>query len=172
MEEVKIKIILPFRSAADLPSTLRKTRRLRGHASHGHGHRPRKHPGGRGNAGVMRRHRINFDKHRPGYLGKVGMRRCHSKRNQSVCPTVNLDKLWTWVSEQTRVSAAKDKNGLAPIVDAVRSGYLKFWGGGRKLPKQPVIVKAKLFSRRAEEKIKGVGGPVSWWLEATGQGAH
>ena len=36
-------------------------------------------------------------------------------------------------------------------------GYYKVLGKG-KLPKQPVIVKAKFFSRRAEEKIKGVGG--------------
>ncbi|XP_077103291.1 large ribosomal subunit protein uL15C-like [Siphateles boraxobius] len=37
------------------------------------------------------------------------------------------------------------------------SGYFKVLGKG-KLPKQPVIVKAKFFSRRAEEKIKSVGG--------------
>ena len=36
-------------------------------------------------------------------------------------------------------------------------GYYKILGKG-KLPKQPVIVKAKFFSRRAEEKIKAVGG--------------
>uniref|UniRef100_A0A8C6N3F5 Large ribosomal subunit protein uL15 n=1 Tax=Mus spicilegus TaxID=10103 RepID=A0A8C6N3F5_MUSSI len=93
----------------------------------------------------------------PGYFGKVGMRHYHLKRNQSFCPTVNLDKLWTLVSEQTRVNAAKNKIGVAPIIDVVRSGYYKVLGKG-KLPKQPVIVKAKFFSRRAEEKIKGVGG--------------
>ncbi|KAK2100768.1 60S ribosomal protein L27A [Saguinus oedipus] len=113
------------------PSRLRKTRKLRGHVSHGHG--------------------------RIGYFGKVGMRHYHLKRNQSFCPTVNLDKLWTLVSEQTRVNAAKNKTGAAPIIDVVRSGYYKVLGKG-KLPKQPVIVKAKFFSRRAEEKIKGVGG--------------
>uniref|UniRef100_A0A7N4PLX8 Large ribosomal subunit protein uL15 n=1 Tax=Sarcophilus harrisii TaxID=9305 RepID=A0A7N4PLX8_SARHA len=93
----------------------------------------------------------------PGYFGKVGMRHYHLKKNQSYCPTVNLDKLWTLVSEQTRINAAKSKEGLAPIIDVVRSGYYKVLGKG-KLPKQPVIVKAKFFSRRAEEKIKGVGG--------------
>jgi len=36
-------------------------------------------------------------------------------------------------------------------------GYYKVLGKGL-LPKQPVIVKAKFFSRRAEEKIKEVGG--------------
>uniref|UniRef100_A0A8C6E3N7 Large ribosomal subunit protein uL15 n=1 Tax=Moschus moschiferus TaxID=68415 RepID=A0A8C6E3N7_MOSMO len=81
-----------------------------------------------GNAGGMRHHRINFDKYHPGYFGK-----------------------------QTQVNAAKNKTGAAPIIDVVRSGYYKVLGKG-KLPKQPVIVKAKFFSRRGEEKIKGVGG--------------
>ncbi|CAO2612013.1 60S ribosomal protein L27a, partial [Lemmus lemmus] len=130
-----------------IPSRLRKTRKLWGHVSHGHG---------RGNAGGTHHHRINFDKY-PGYFGKVGMRHYHLKRNQSFYPTVILDKLWTLVSEQTRVNAAKNKTGVAPIIDVVGSGYYKVLEKG-KLPKQPVIVKAKFFSRRAEEKIKGVGG--------------
>uniref|UniRef100_H0ZDF2 Large ribosomal subunit protein uL15 n=135 Tax=Neoaves TaxID=3078114 RepID=H0ZDF2_TAEGU len=141
------------------PSRLRKTRKLRGHVSHGHGRvgKHRKHPGGRGNAGGLHHHRINFDKYHPGYFGKVGMRHYHLKRNQKFCPTVNLDKLWTLVSEQTRLNYAKNEAGLAPVIDVVRSGYYKVLGKG-KLPKQPVIVKAKFFSRRAEEKIKEVGG--------------
>nr|XP_025730129.1 60S ribosomal protein L27a-like [Callorhinus ursinus] len=145
--------------AADMPSRLNKTQKLRGHVSHSHGlmGKHRKHPGGRGNAGGMHHHRINFDKYHPGYFEKVGMRHYHLKRNQSFCPTVNLDKLWTLVSEQTRVNAAKNKTGAAPIIDVVRSGYYKVLGKG-KLPKQPVLMKAKFFSRRAKEKIKGVGG--------------
>ncbi|KAH0506049.1 60S ribosomal protein L27a [Microtus ochrogaster] len=116
-----------------------------------------KHPGGQGNAGGMHHHRINFDKYHPGYFGKVGMRHYHLKRNQSFCPAVSLVKLWTLVSEQARVNAAKNKTGAAPIMDVMRSGYYKVLGK-RKLPKQPVIVKAKFFSRRAEEKIKSAGG--------------
>uniref|UniRef100_A0A452IP05 Large ribosomal subunit protein uL15 n=1 Tax=Gopherus agassizii TaxID=38772 RepID=A0A452IP05_9SAUR len=141
------------------PSRLRKTRKLRGHVSHGHGRigKHRKHPGGRGNAGGMHHHRINFDKYHPGYFGKVGMRHYHLKKNQNFCPTVNLDKLWTLVSEQTRLHYAKNQAGLAPVIDVVRAGYYKVLGKG-KLPKQPVIVKAKFFSRKAEEKIKEVGG--------------
>ena len=100
---------------------------------------------------------MKFDKYHPGYVGKVGMRHDHLKKNQSFCPTVNLDKLWTLVREQTRVKGAKNKTGAAPIIDVMRSGHYKVLGKG-KLPKQPVIVKAKFFSRRAEEKIKSVGG--------------
>lgn len=51
----------------------KKNRKLRGHVSGGHGRigKHRKHPGGRGKAGGMHHHRINFDKYHPGYFGKV-----------------------------------------------------------------------------------------------------
>lgn len=46
---------------------------------------------------------------------------------------------------------------VALTFSLIWQGYYKILGKG-KLPKQPVIVKAKFFSRRAEEKIKAVGG--------------
>nr|ALS04637.1 60S ribosomal protein L27a [Pseudodiaptomus poplesia]ALS04792.1 60S ribosomal protein L27a [Pseudodiaptomus poplesia]AQS22800.1 60S ribosomal protein l27a [Pseudodiaptomus poplesia] len=138
----------------------KKTRKLRGHVSHGHGRigKHRKHPGGRGNAGGQHHHRINFDKYHPGYFGKVGMRNFHVHPNMSIhhCPAINLDKLWTLVSEQTRKKYADSKD-KAPVIDCSRAGFFKVLGKG-VLPKQPVIVKARFFSRRAEEKIKAVGG--------------
>uniref|UniRef100_A0A2I2YDB7 Large ribosomal subunit protein uL15 n=1 Tax=Gorilla gorilla gorilla TaxID=9595 RepID=A0A2I2YDB7_GORGO len=85
-----------------------------------------KHPGGHGNAGGTHHHRISFNKYHPGYFGK-----------------------------QTWANAAENKTGAAPITDVALLGYYKVLGKG-KLPKQPVIMKAKFFSRRAEEKIKGV----------------
>uniref|UniRef100_A0A1L8DRW2 Large ribosomal subunit protein uL15 n=1 Tax=Nyssomyia neivai TaxID=330878 RepID=A0A1L8DRW2_9DIPT len=155
----------------------RKTRKLRGHVSHGHGRigKHRKHPGGRGNAGGMHHHRINFDKYHPGYFGKVGMRVFHLRRNHFYCPTINLDKLWTLVSDKVREDCAKDaatkqaaaqkegKEGYAldgvkvPVVDLVKFGYYKLLGRGH-LPQQPIIVKAKFFSAKAERKIKQAGG--------------
>ncbi|XP_008151524.2 60S ribosomal protein L27a-like [Eptesicus fuscus] len=102
---------------------------------------------------------MNFNKYHPGYFGEAGGRhhRLLVKRKQSFCPTVNLDKLCTLVSEQTRGKAAKSKTGAAPSMDVVRSGYCKGLGKG-KLPRPPVIVKAKFSGRRAEEEVKGVGG--------------
>uniref|UniRef100_A0AAY5KYI7 Large ribosomal subunit protein uL15 n=1 Tax=Esox lucius TaxID=8010 RepID=A0AAY5KYI7_ESOLU len=117
-----------------MPTKKTKTRKLRGHVSHGHGRigKHRKHPGGRGNAGGMHHHRINFDKYHPGYFGKVGMRHYHLKRNTVYCPTVNLDKLWTLVSEQTRLNYAKKPEGPAPIIDAVRAVRLLQSAGQRQ----------------------------------------
>ncbi|ESO95419.1 hypothetical protein LOTGIDRAFT_215066 [Lottia gigantea] len=137
----------------------KKTRKLRGHVSSGNGRigKHRKHPGGRGNAGGQHHHRINFDKYHPGYFGKVGFRHYHLLRNPSFCPTVNVDKLWSLVTEQTRTTYQK-KADKAPVIDCVRAqGYYKVLGKG-ELPAQPLIVKAKFFSKRAEEKIKSVGG--------------
>jgi len=136
----------------------KKTRKLRGHVSHGHGRigKHRKHPGGRGNAGGQHHHRINFDKYHPGYFGKVGMRHFHMKKNKFFKPSINIDKIWSLVSEQTRTNYAKIED-KAPVIDVVQAGYYKVLGKGL-LPKQPVIVKAKFFSRVAEVKIKKAGG--------------
>ncbi len=45
----------------------------------------------------------------------------------------------------------------APVIDITRAGFFKVLGKGN-LPKQPVIVKARFFSKVAEKKIKEVGG--------------
>ncbi|KAK2725497.1 large ribosomal subunit protein uL15-like [Artemia franciscana] len=136
-----------------------KTRKLRGHVSHGHGRigKHRKHPGGRGNAGGMHHHRINFDKYHPGYFGKVGMRNFHLRKNQKWCKSINIDKVWSLVSENVRKQFANPAEKRAPVIDVVKAGYYKVLGKGL-LPKQPVIVKAKFFSKTAEEKIRSVGG--------------
>ncbi|XP_011191500.1 60S ribosomal protein L27a [Zeugodacus cucurbitae] len=137
----------------------KKTRKLRGHVSHGHGRigKHRKHPGGRGNAGGMHHHRINFDKYHPGYFGKVGMRNFHLRRQHKFCPTLNLDKLWSLVGADKLEELQKEKSSKAPVVDLVQFGYYKLLGRGH-LPKQPIIVKAKYFSKKAEDKIKSAGG--------------
>jgi len=105
----------------------------------------------------MHHHRINFDKYHPGYFGKVGMRYYHKTNQKFFCPTINVDKLWTLVSEQTRTYYATAKTDKVPVIDCVKAGYFKVLGKG-SLPNQPVIVRAKFFSRDAENKIKAVGG--------------
>lgn len=57
---------------------------------------------------------------------------------------------------QAREAAAKDKSS-APVIDITKFGKFKVLGKGQ-LPEQPVVVKAKFFSKLAEKKIKEVGG--------------
>lgn len=92
----------------------------------------------------------------PGYFGKLGMRFFHLKRNKLWCPTINLDSIWTLVSEETRKKYQNDKEKV-PVIDVGKAGYFKVLGKGR-LPNQKVVVKAKFFSKTAERRIKAVGG--------------
>jgi len=143
-----------------MPTRLSKNRKKRGDVCAGHGRigKHRKHPGGRGNAGGQHHHRILMDRFHPGYFGKVGMRHFHYTKNKDHCPTINVDKLWTLVSDTLREKYANAKpEGVLPVIDCSRAGFFKVLGNG-VLPKQPVIVKAKFFSKKAERKIKSVGG--------------
>ena len=140
-----------------MPTSLHKNRKKRGHVSAGHGRigKHRKHPGGRGNAGGQHHHRTLFDKYHPGYFGKVGMRQFHVLKNRKYEPTVNLDKLFNVAGEGV-YEAAKNGGGKAPVIDLVSLGIFKLLGGGQI--NVPVIVKAKFFSKLAEQKIKAAGG--------------
>ncbi|XP_008786699.1 60S ribosomal protein L27a-3-like [Phoenix dactylifera] len=145
-----------------MTTRFKKNRKKRGHVSAGHGRigKHRKHPGGRGNAGGMHHHRILFDKYHPGYFGKVGMRYFHRLRNKFYCPTVNVDRLWSFVPDDVKESAASADGNSAPLIDVTQFGYFKVLGKGMLPPSCPVVVKAKLVSKIAEKKIKAAGGAV------------
>ena len=151
-----LRLLLALFSQAVVKQIRKKTRTVRGSVSHGKGRigKHRKHPGGRGNAGGQHHHRIMMDKYHPGYFGKVGMRYYHKQKNHFFCPTINVEKLWTLVSEETRT---KCPSGKAPVIDCISKGIFKVLGKG-ELPTQPLVVKAKFFSKDAEKKIKAVGG--------------
>lgn len=80
----------------------------------------------------------------------------HSLANH--CPSINVEKLWSLISEKTiKKLGAKDNEGKAPVLDLTKLGYFKVLGKGT-LPTKPLIVKARLFSARAEKKIREAGG--------------
>lgn len=151
-------MLTAFLPSSPQPTRLHKNRKKRGHVSAGHGRigKHRKHPGGRGNAGGQHHLRINFDKFHPGYFGKVGQRYFHKTQQKFHCPTINVERLWALVPEDVRV-ANKEKKDVAPVLDLTQAGYFKVLGKGA-VPNQPIIVKAKFFSKRAESKIKEAGG--------------
>ena len=142
-----------------MATRLKKTRKLRGHVSHGHGRigKHRKHPSGRGYAGGEHHHRINMFKYHPGHFGKNGIRVYREHKNRDHCPAINIDKLWNLVSEQTKEKYLNEKNSEPLVIDCVNHGYFKVTGRGR-LPEVPVVVKAKFFSKGAERRIRATGG--------------
>merc|ERR1712137_509613 len=147
---------MTYRAASNKPKH-RKNRKQRGHISHGHGRvgKHRKHPSGRGNAGGQHHHRIWFDKYHPGYFGKIGMRRFHLKTATRYAPSVDIDRVLSFVPTQ-QLEDCKGKAEM-PVVNLLQHGFWKLLGAG-KVPKQPVIVKARSFSNLAEKKVKQAGG--------------
>ena len=83
------------------------------------------------------------------------MREFHLKRNIHYRPSLNLDKIWSLVKKEDRERAEKEKQTIQ--IDVTRLGYFKVLGKGQ-LPKTPLIIKAKFFSRKAEKRIKEAGG--------------
>ena len=82
------------------------------------------------------------------------MRYFHKSKSLFFCPTINVEKLWTLVSEEARKSSTTQK---ACVIDCVAHGIFKVLGAG-ELPNVPLVVKAKFFSKDAEKKIKAAGG--------------
>ena len=141
-----------------MTARLRKSRKLRGSVSCGGGRigKHRKHSGGRGNAGGLTHNRTAMDRYHPGYFGKKGIRVFALQRNRLHAPCINLEKLWSLVTENSRKLYADNKDRV-PVIDVTKAGFFKVLGKGF-LPSQPVVVKAKFFSKIAERKIKAVGG--------------
>ena len=141
-----------------MTARLRKIRKLRGSVSCGGGRigKHRKHSGGRGNAGGLQHNRTAMDRYHPGYFGKKGIRHFALQRNTLFQPIINLDKIWNLVTDNSRKTYAENKDRV-PVIDVTKAGYFKVLGKGF-LPSQPVVVKAKFFSKIAEKKIKAVGG--------------
>lgn len=54
-------------------------------------------------------HRNLMDRYHPGYFGKKGIRVFHLNKNALHCPVINIDKLWSLVSEETRTKYADNK---------------------------------------------------------------
>lgn len=61
----------------------------------------------------------------PYYFGKKGQRHFHYKRNQYYCSTVNLDKLWTLVSEEARKASTEKKAAVIDVTKAVSLFFIK-----------------------------------------------
>jgi large subunit ribosomal protein L27Ae len=86
------------------------------------------------------------------------MRHFHLVKNRSFRPVANLDQLWHLIGEQKLADAQAGKfKGQAIVVDMTDHGIYKLLGKGR-IPKVPLVVKARYFSSLAERKIKEAGG--------------
>jgi len=56
------------------------------------------------------------------------MRHFHLTRNRYWRPTINVDKLWSLVSEEEKKGGDSE---LVPVIDTLRHGYGKVLGNGK-----------------------------------------
>lgn len=62
------------------------------------------------------------------------MRNYHQRKNKEFCPVLNLDKLWTLVSEQARLKYANATDGKVPVINIVKAVSITEIFGGSILP--------------------------------------
>lgn len=113
------------------------------------------------------------------------MRKYYVKATDKSQDSINIDKLWSLIGEE-KMKEAKDQNKAVfiDVVERVRifcsvavdggracsavglhfcallliqQGYDKVLGNGN-LPDVPLVVRARFFSKRAENKIRAAGG--------------
>ena len=77
------------------------------------------------------------------------MRRFHDTKQKYYCPSVNIDKIIAYTK--------KSDFNIDNTIDITRWGFFKLLGKGI-IPQQPLVVKAKFFSKKAQAKINKAGG--------------
>lgn len=126
----------------------KKSIKLRGKKTHGYGsekkHRGKGSHGGRGNAGSKSHKRFKFYKENPDHIGKFGF---HSLRGKKAVPKIKSINL----RELSKMASSGE-------IDLEAKGIDKVLGTGQLNAK--LIVKARFFSAKAEEKITKAGGKV------------
>lgn len=136
----------------------KKTRKLRGHVSHGHGRvgKHRKHPGGRGKCGGFSHHRTFFTRYHPDFFGKRGKNVYHLNKCHTYNPTITVDKLWSLVEKSGELEKFSSAE-IAPVLNVKEFGFFRVLGEGC-IPDRPIVVKACSFTPEAERKITEKGG--------------
>ena len=64
-----------------------------------------------------------MDRYHPGYFGKKGIRTFALQKNRLHFPCINLDKVWTLVTEQARKAYVNNQDRV-PVIDVTKAGVL------------------------------------------------
>jgi large subunit ribosomal protein L15 len=136
----------------------KRTRKHRGSRTHGYGrigqHRKGGQRGGKGKAGGQKHDWTYTTAKDPKRYGKHGFYRPMQIRKQH--RTINVGEIATHLDKFTE--ATPDPKGAPISIDLTAHGYDKVLGGGTV--SFPLKVIAKIFTRRAADKIKAAGGTI------------
>lgn len=127
----------------------KKIVKLRGSRTHGYGsakkHRGKGSKGGKGMAGTKDHKKLYILKYMPNRLGKKGFKSLYKRRVKSKPKVINLKDIEK-IAEKTK----------SKEIDLAKMGYDKLLGSGNIT--KPLTIKVNLFTKRAEEKIRKLGG--------------
>jgi large subunit ribosomal protein L15 len=139
----------------------KKTQKMRGKKTHGHGIKARRGAGKRGGKGMAGNHKHRY-MHVIKYYGKDYFGRHGFKRPQSVVKAdivINLSTIRENIDSMVEVGAAKKKKDGYDL-DIGKIGCTKLLGGG-SIGDLKVHILAPSASQRAVEKIEEAGGSVT-----------
>ena len=139
----------------------KKVRKLRGSRTYGWGH-PKKHRGAGSRGGVGNAGRGKKGQQRMSWVNKYGTRIGSVGFNIPVAvklipTTINLSEIEKNMDNYLKNKFATKENGKISL-DATKLGYDKILGSGKLT--MSISIKAKSFSKKAEEKIKKLNGEV------------
>jgi len=140
---------------------VKKTQKMRGKKTHGHGIKARRGAGKRGGRGMAGNHKHRY-MHVIKFYGKDYFGRHGFKRPQSVVKAdivINLSTIRENIDSIVEAGAAKKKKDGYDI-DIAKIGCTKLLGGG-SIGDLKVHVLAPSASQRAVEKIEEAGGSVT-----------
>lgn len=141
----------------------KRVRRHRGSRTHGYGrigqHRKGGQRGGKGKAGGKKHDWTYTTAKEPDRYGKQGFHRPSQLRQQY--QTINVGDLIRHLDRFTE-GKKPPKQGLIAI-DLTAFGYNKVLGGGNVT--LPLDITAPIFTHRAAEKIKAVGGKIKGTIQ-------
>ena len=86
----------------------------------------------------------------PGHFGKSGIRHLHLKKNQYFLPTINVDKLWTLLTEQAYTGAKElalkeGEKAKAVVIDCNKAVYIYIYIYNRDITRFLVKVNYQKF---------------------------
>lgn len=96
-----------------------------------------------------------FQRYHPDYFGKRGQKIYHLKKNATWAKSISATRLWSLIPTEQR--NALMQNDAVPVIDARAFGYHVIIGGELSLDR-PIVVKARYFTKNAEEEIVNAGG--------------
>ncbi len=139
-----------------MPTRQRKHRRMRGHRTVGYGQisQHRKHPGGRGHAGLHKFKWSWVTTYAPDYFGVHGFVNPTAVETHTWISVGDLDALYAKLAEQGKLGPTE---GL-PHLDLTKLGIDKLLGGGDVAT--AYLVSVPRFTKQAKSKLEGAGGKI------------